>query len=281
MLTEIMRLFRLLRHLPLAWPVLLVAACAPVAEDVTVKTPPLAAAVRAEPVAPVLLSPRVTKTEHVGIHFEGVAFDTRSHRLKVVDQVGGPSSIHAVAASAAQANMGLAAVNGGFFTPAGEPLGRVIASGNRAGTWNSASSLGSGLWHADAAGKSAISRRESIGRAASETMHELLQAGPMLVENTRAVGGLDAEKTSARTMILWDGGTRWWIGRSSPATLAAVASALTDSGVAGWRVRHALNLDGGRSSELWVSSDLSGGPLARRPAWNRPVRNFLVLVEVR
>ena len=109
-------------------------------------------------------------------------------------------------------------------------------------------------------------------------MRELLQAGPMLVENGRAVSGLDAEKTSARTIILWDGGSRWWIGRCPPATLAQTAAALASSPVPGWSVRHALNLDGGRSSDLWVSPAVTGGPLVRRPAWNRPVRNFLILM---
>ena len=34
------------------------------------------------------------------------------------------------------------------------------------------------------------------------------------LENRHAVTGLDAQKSSARTMILWDGGSRWWIGLS-------------------------------------------------------------------
>jgi hypothetical protein len=215
--------------------------------------------------------------ERSGIVFEGVAFDSRSHRLRVIDQEGGPGSRFADASSAAHSVQGLAAVNGGFFTPEGEPLGRMIASGKRAGAWNTASSLGSGIWHADGSGRSAISRREKLGRAGADAMQDLLQAGPMLVENGRAVGGLDATKSSARTMILWDGGNRWWIGRSSPATLERVAAVVADEGIPGWRVRHALNLDGGRSSELWVSAEVSGGPLTSRPAWNRPVRNFLVL----
>jgi hypothetical protein len=100
----------------------------------------------------------------------------------------------------------------------------------------------------------------------------------MLVENHRAVSGLDTAKTSARTVILWDGGSRWWIGCSSPATLAQTAHALATAAVPGWQVRHALNLDGGRSSDLWISPQVSGGPLTQRPPWNRPVRNFLVLV---
>jgi hypothetical protein len=108
-------------------------------------------------------------------------------------------------------------------------------------------------------------------------MRELLQAGPLLVENGHAVGGLENTKTSARTLILWDGGQRWWIGRTPPCTLANLAAALAASQPAGWSAQHALNLDGGRSADLWVSDAVSGGPLSRRPPWNRPVRNFLVL----
>lgn len=269
-----------------AWSLIAMVSCAPVHESPSKVEPQakpalgqLDAEPKAELVTQVIPPPHATSSTHSGIVFDGVAFDSRSHRLRVIDQAGGPGSRRADAASAARSLQGLAAVNGGFFTPEGEPLGWVIAAGERAGAWNSTSALGSGLWYADTAGRSAISRRENLGRAGAEMMHELLQAGPMLVENSRAVGGLDALKTSARTMILWDGGTRWWIGRSEPATLARVADALATWEIPGWKVRHALNLDGGRSSELWVSPEVSGGPLARRPAWNRPVRNFLVLMK--
>jgi hypothetical protein len=267
-----------------AWSLMAMAACAPLRESSQRPAPPAIPAPRQAAAAPqavaqAILPPKAMRVERSGIVFEGVSFDNRSHRLRVLDQAGGPGSQFADAASAARSMAGLAAVNGGFFTPEGEPLGRVIAGGNAVGTWNSASSLGSGLWHADAAGRSAIRRRGNLHRADAGAMRELLQAGPLLVENGRAVGGLDAVKTSARTMILWDGGNRWWIGRSSPASLAQVAEVLADGEIPGWRVRHALNLDGGRSSELWVSPEVSGGPKMIRPVWNRPVRNFLVLVE--
>ena len=264
---------------------LFIASCAPVREvprpvqnlpEASVVTRPT---VKVEPVPHAIEPLHVTRVEQSGIVFEGVAFDSRRYSLGVIDQTGGPGSRFADAGSAARFGHGLAAINGGFFTPEGEPLGRVISKGKRAGAWNSASSLGSGLWHADIAGRSAISRREKLGRSGADAMHEVLQAGPLLVENGRAVGGLDATKASVRTMILWDGGNRWWIGRSSPATLAQVAEVLSAAEMAGWKIRHALNLDGGRSSELWVSSEVSGGPLVRRPAWNRPVRNFLILVN--
>lgn len=220
---------------------------------------------------------RVASADLSGIAFEGVAFDSRRHRLVVADQPGGPGSRFADAGAAAAACGGIAAVNAGFFTPEGEPLGLLVSSGKAAGSWNRASSLGSGIWHEDPAGDSAIQRRGRIGPSEAASMRELLQAGPLLVEHGNAVGGLEAAKTSARTVLLWDGGRRWWIGRTSPCTLAGIAGALSARGPAGWTVRHALNLDGGRSSELWVSGTVPGGPLLRRPVWNRPVRNFLVL----
>ncbi len=223
-------------------------------------------------------NPKVTSGVFSGIVFEGVVFDARGHRLRVIDQKGAPGARFADAAAAAASVEGLAAVNGGFFTPEGDPLGLAVSAGRRSGAWNSASSLGSGVWHADGSGRGVISRRESIGRARAASMREVLQAGPMLVENRRAVVGLDAGKSSARTLVLWDGGNRWWIGRTSPASLAQVAAAVAAAPVPGWVVRHALNLDGGRSSELWISGSVTGGPLVRRPPWNRPVRNFLVLV---
>lgn len=264
---------------------LAMAGCVPMREPAASPGPVITAAARADvmPAAPEprlsaipMDAPRTKGSEYSGITFEGVSFDARSHRLVVIDQAGGPGSRFVDAAAAARSVGGLAAVNGGFFTPEGEPLGLVIAAGKRTGAWNSVSSLGSGVWHDS--GSSAISRREKLGRAGAFSMRELLQAGPMLVENGRAVAGLDSVKDSVRTVILWDGGSRWWIGRSSPASLARTAAALANHNVPGWPVRQALNLDGGRSSELWVSPTVSGGPLIRRPPWNRPVRNFLVLV---
>lgn len=217
--------------------------------------------------------PKVTTREISGITFEGVAFDSREHRLVVADQASGPGSMFADSAAAARAVGGIAAVNAGFFTPEGDPLGLVVSAGKISGSWNSASSLGSGVWSENRASQSTIARRGTLTRAEASVMRELIQAGPLLVENSRAVSGLEATKSSARMMISWDGGTRWWIGRSSPCTLAALGQAL-----AAWPIRHALNLDGGRSSDLWISQTVSGGPILRRPAWNRPVRNFLVLV---
>ncbi len=272
----------------------LVGACAPTQPLAAIQrdqpAPQQAEPVRIQPLANVPQSaappledsapPRATNSEIAGITFEGVAFDSRSAFLKVADQPAGPGSQFPDAAAAGRAMEGIAAINAGFFTPEGAPLGLVVSGGKTSGAWNSTSSLGSGVWARDFSGASSITRRETIGRAAAGRSQELIQAGPLLVENGRAVSSLEATKTSARIAILWNGGSKWWIGRASPCTLAAFSQAITTGNPAGWKVQQALNLDGGRSADLWISSQIPGGAITRRTPWNRPVRNFLILKKL-
>lgn len=232
---------------------------------------PAAATASTTPTAPVS-APRYFHTEIGGIALEAVAFDSRSHRLIVADQPNGPGSQWPDARATGTAAGGLAAINGGFFTPEGAPLGLVIHHGKRTGSVNRASSLGTGAW-VDEGGAPRLVRREALPAGASE----LLQAGPFLVESGRTLSGLSTQSSSARSFIAWDGGSRWIIGRTGPCSLAELGQALAKAQPAGWTIRHALNLDGGRSSELWVSSSVSGGPAFTRPFYNKPVRNHLVL----
>jgi len=224
-------------------------------------------------------SPRIIAWSARGVSFEGVAFDARMHRLRVVDQSGGPGSQFTSAAMAASSVGGIAAVNAGFFTHGGEPLGLVMSEGNPAGQWNGGTSLGAGVWHEMASGGARIIRREALGAAAARQMSELLQSGPMLVEGGLPVKGLHGGEPRPRTLIAWDGGHRWWIGSAAPCSMPELAAALASGSGVGFPVRSALNLDGGRSSELWVGDGVAGGPLTRRPMWNRAVRNHLVLVR--
>ena len=258
---------------------LFIASCSPqpsqvpaaqAVPEVAARTPPPSKPFAAAPEAPVA-APRVVTSEWSGIAITAVAFDSRSHRLVVADQPGGPGSSWPDAKSAAAARNGIAAVNGGFFTPQGAPLGLVIAGGKRAGSLNRASSLGAGLFVDD--GSPALVRRET-GR----TGGELLQSGPFLVENNRAIPGLSPESSTARTFIGWDGASGWFIARSGPCALADLAKALEGAKIAGVSCRGVLNLDGGRSSDLWAAPSIRGGPANQRPFWNKPVRNFLILL---
>lgn len=222
-------------------------------------------------------APRLQRKTIDGILFEGVAFDSRTHALQVIDQKNGPGSLFASSRDVASKTGAILAINAGFFTPEGNPLGIVISRGNTSGTWNSASSLGSGIYRIDRSGRASITRRTT--RSDVSDSQELLQAGPLLVENGQPVAGLESSKGAVRSIILTDGGTQWWIGTTSMCDLASLGKSLSRSSPTGWTVKNALNLDGGRSTDLYISGKLSGGPLENRSFLNRNVRNFLILIH--
>ena len=242
------------------------------ADDLVVGSQPIARII--SPATPAH-APRIKRKTIDGIEFEGVAFDSRSHDLAVIDQQNGPGSRFSSSRDVASKTGALLAINAGFFTPEGGPLGLVISKGKASGAWNSASSLGSGIYRIDRSGIASITRRKT--RSEVSDSRELLQAGPLLIENEHPVAGLASRKSAARSIILTDGGTRWWIGKTSSCDLASLGKALSRSNPAGWTVKTALNLDGGRSSDLFISGELPGGPLENRGFLNRPVRNFLFL----
>ena len=223
-------------------------------------------------------SPHLLRKTIAGITFEGVSYDSRSHRLRVIDQADGPGTRYVTTQDLAQKTNALLAINAGFFTPEGAPLGLVISEGKTSGGWNSASSLGSGIFRETSGGTASIVRRTS--RSDVSGARELLQAGPLLIENGKIVFGLETQKIAVRSIILSDGQSRWWIGITSPCSLSALAQAVSQTSPAPWKVKMALNLDGGRSTDLFVSEKVSGGPHNRRGFLNRPVRNFLILEEM-
>jgi hypothetical protein len=220
-------------------------------------------------------SPKAVSKTLSNIQFQGVSFDSRAHALKTIDQAKGPGSQYSSARDCATKQQALLAINAGFFTPEGDPLGLVISQGKRSGSWNSSSSLGTGIYHINPSGNASISRRTQASVVSNST--ELLQAGPLLIEHTKPISGLNKTKVAMRSILLHDGANRWWIGITSPCSLADLSLALSNQSPAGWKVSHALNLDGGRSTDLFVSSKISGGSLERKSLMNRQVRNFLIL----
>lgn len=274
-------------------PLCLTAACTPyepsprpresadISPNLAITTPPVATTITPaakENPAPAK-SPTLVSRNLPEFNIEGIAFDSRTHRLRMIDQAAGPGTEFIDAANAGTHHNALAAINAGFFTPEGEPLGLVVANGKASGAWNSASSIGSALWHESSTGISRISRRSETNPSTAREMSNALQSGPMLIDRKLAVSGLESDKTSARCFIAWDGGTRWFIGRTSPCPLNQLAATLASGKHCGFTIHRAMNLDGGRSSDLWISSQIPGGPLTSRPPWNRPVRNFLILAS--
>ncbi|MDB4506873.1 phosphodiester glycosidase family protein, partial [Akkermansiaceae bacterium] len=211
-----------------------------------------------------------TTINAAGITLTVVSFDRRDFTLAVADQDG----LGTKWKTAQQAGTGsLAAINAGFFTPEGKPLGLVVSNGKRTGGTNRASSLGSGFF---IGGDERLISRESY-LATKPSTKNLLQAGPRLVWNSKTISGLSKGENRPRSFLLWDGKEHFAIGYANSATLSSLASALSKQPISGFKIHHALNLDGGRSSDLWVSSSVNGGPVTRRSWINKEVRNYLVL----
>ena len=220
--------------------------------------------------------PLAAGIEHVtsrGIALTFFFFDDRNYEISVGDKQGGPGTEWPSAMEAAKAHGALAAINAGFFTPEGNPLGLVIENGRRIGTWNAGSSLTSGVLSVE---RSPRLLRRQHWRSFSPTRH-LIQAGPFLIENNIAVTGLSNRDRSPRSFLVWDGRHYWALGYADKATLSELASALAAQPLARLSITTALNLDGGRSSDLWVSPQVHGGPISARRNWNNPVRNYLLV----
>lgn len=217
-------------------------------------------------------------TSRNGIVLSLVSFDDRVFQLQIADQTNGPATHWRDAHSAANALRGVAAINGGFFTPEGKPLGLVITGGERRGHINR-SSLGAGIYLSNEQ-MSQIVRRNTYTQSPKHwgKITQLLQSGPMLAEKNAPISGLSKNNSRPRSFIVWDGQHHWAIGYAESCTLHALSHALAGKAPANFAIHTAINLDGGRSSDLWVGSRVAHGGKTHRTFLNKPVRNFLVVV---
>lgn len=224
------------------------------------------------------LSLRYQSTTNHGIRIYLVCFDDRYHTLRVADQPRGIGTRWRTAQQAAMTYNGIAAINGGFFTPEGKPLGILIETGTKRGHINR-SSLGAGIY-LNAHQQSAVIRREAYQKSPKRwNAYNLLQAGPILIENHQPVSQLSKQNPRSRSFIAWDGKHHWAIGYAEACTLNALSHALTNKNTTRFKIKTALNLDGGRSSDLWASSQIPGGNKTHRGFFNKPVRNYLILTK--
>ena len=105
----------------------------------------------------------------------------------------------------------------------------------------------------------------------------MLQTGPFLVEGGRSVSGLSNDEPRVRSLLLWDGKNHFAIAQCEPISLHNLGGALAKQPLPGFDIEVALNLDGGRSADLNISSKVPGGPINLRRWWNKPVRNYLII----
>ena len=201
-------------------------------------------------------------------------FDSRKEALKIIEQGTLEDQPYRNLAQAMKAHQCTAGCNGGFFGKNGEPLGLVIADGKKYGHKNLASSLTSAVV-GQASGAPFIQRSRAYFQNGTPKHQQVLQSGPMLVENGKSVSGLSNKKNARRTIIFTDGKHRWGIAYAPSISLALLAEALADSKTfAEFNIKHAINLDGGSSSGFWVRRD--NNPFYLREFGS--VRNFVGVV---
>lgn len=223
------------------------------------------------------ITPAYHHTSRNGVILSMVSFDDRQHQLRVADQPNGLGTRWLDSKSAASTYRGLAAINGGFFTPQGKPLGLVIETGTKRGS-NNPSSLGAGIFVSTQSGCSIMRREKYASSSLAIHAYNLLQTGPMLAERGKAISGLTKTNSRTRSFIAWDGKNHWAIGYADPCTLDALSQALAGTSPAGFKISTAVNLDGGRSSDFWVGPSVKNGTKTHRSFLNKAVRNYLVLI---
>ncbi|WP_295408785.1 phosphodiester glycosidase family protein [uncultured Thiocystis sp.] len=204
-----------------------------------------------------------TVTAHLAL------FRSSAYRLTVLDR-----GAHTASLPDAFRDAGIVAgVNGGFFHSDGRPLGLVIAQGQRINRVETTRLL-SGVLYGDDRGIHLLRRARFRDHPGIDA---LVQSGPYLVENGRAVRGLSAKDASQRTFVATDWRGHWVLGATrTPLTLADLAECLSAPGaLTPWPVERALNLDGGSSSGFFFDRGTGVEPVAMRP-W-KPVRNLIGL----
>jgi uncharacterized protein YigE (DUF2233 family) len=195
-----------------------------------------------------------------------VSFDPKTQTLAMMDNPEGAFDL----GSAAEKRGALAAVNGGYFQPDRAPLGLLVRQGVEIHPLEHARLL-SGVLSVTA---TSINIQRTGAFKPSPAIREAVQAGPFLVEQGKAITGLEATRSAARTVIFQDAKGRVGFLIAKSATLAETAEILATPGIAaGGKIAKALNLDGGTSTALWVR----GTPPFYAHEW-KSVRDYVAIV---
>ncbi len=196
-------------------------------------------------------------------------FNTRESKLLVLDEGDGGNRYGSLK-QAMQAENCVAGSNGGYFSAdsVSSPIGLVRHGGKRLTPLSTTGFTVAGVLY-DTGQDIRLERSNRLSTPGAN-IQEAIQGGPFLVENYRKISGLNASRSARRTFVATDGAGNWCIGTSSSLTLDALAHWLNTPGALGtFRVKSALNLDGGTSSSFWVRS-----PQVHYPGI-KPVRNYI------
>ncbi len=199
-------------------------------------------------------------------------FSSAEHALVVLDEGKGTPRYGSLE-KAMQQGRCTAGINGGYFgaDELRTPLGLLRHAGKEVSPLATGSFTVSGLLYDTGSDV----RLERSGRPSTPRlrMREAIQGGPFLVEHGRKIKELNATKRARRSFVATDGRGNWCLGMSSPMTLEELASWLASGKALGcFRVKTALNMDGGTSSAFW-----SATPHVHKPG-AKAVRNYIGII---
>jgi uncharacterized protein YigE (DUF2233 family) len=178
-----------------------------------------------------------TSGERATLHL--AVFDGRITTLRMIDQPDAPRSELAEVMGRVKA---IAGVNGGYFDPEGAPVGLLVSDGRVLAPLRKAKLLTGVL----AASRLRVDVVRTSRFVMSTKVKSAVQCGPLLVEHSVPIAGLNDTRTARRTFAGVDGNGRTTLGVSSAVSLAQLGQILALTDVAGkMKITRALNLDGG------------------------------------
>ena len=201
------------------------------------------------------------------VDVDAAIFSAKSCALRVIDNPEGES----LSAIMKQQKC-LCGVNGGYFDTEFKPIGLRIADGKPFSSLRRARLITGILLEStrriDVVRVSEFSTTKNIAAA--------VQAGPFLVETSRPIRGLNDSQQARRTFAGIGVNDLGLLGVSSNVSLAELANILATVPVSGnFKIRRAMNLDGGSSSAFWFARE--NGSVFSIPG-QKPVRDFVAVV---
>ena len=207
-----------------------------------------------------------TTGERATLHV--AVFTTNTATLRVIDQPDPPR--RELAEVMAQTHA-LAGVNGGYFDPAGAPVGLLVSAGRVLSPLRKAKLLSGVL----AASATRVDVVRATRFALSARITAAVQCGPLLVEHAAPVAGLNDTRPARRTFAAVDGKGRAALGVSSAVSLAQLGQILCLTTAGGkMKIVRALNLDGGSSTAFWFAGQENVFSIPEAKA----VRDFVAVV---
>jgi hypothetical protein len=194
-------------------------------------------------------------------------FSAKSTALRVIDNPDGQSL-----AAVMKREKYACGVNGGYFDTDFKPIGLRVVGGTTTSPLRRARLITGILLQSDRGCD--VVRVGEFSR--TKKLSAAIQSGPFLVEGNKRIRGLNESQLARRTFAGIATNDRALLGFCSDISLAELANILaTVPIVADFKIRRAINLDGGSSSAFWFArEDGSAFSIAGR----KPVRDFVAVV---